>query len=466
MGVIGKTMTPDLELLSQYATHGDETAFAELVRRQVNLVYSVALRVAHGNGAMAEDVTQSVFTDLARKAGPLSHHQALAGWLHTSARYTAMKAIRSEQRRQTHEKEATMHDLAPTTELDWEQLRPILDEAVGRLHEKERAAIVLRFFQGLSHREVGEALGLNENTARKRVDRALEKLRAQFTRTGITVSATVLASAITANSVQAAPVGLAGKISRLSIASATGGTSILTSALLRIFLMSTKTKIAAFAVTAAMLAFLLTDPFHWFGQSLSPSPIAAATPPPSISPTTKISLPPKAVAAPTPPLAPTVAIQSAATISTKPALASPRSANPQSDLNSALVDIATRLRAGDLEGTLKTYLPVPMTEQQVAQTREIISLVQMLPSSSKEMSLIWPQMLDKLVDQTPTLSDEGNHAAYTMPVIAGLPAADTEKPGYLVLTKSKGLWYIEQFSMSGYEIDMRPSAEQKKNPQP
>ncbi|HTB62566.1 MAG TPA: sigma-70 family RNA polymerase sigma factor, partial [Opitutales bacterium] len=217
-------MTPDQELLQRYAKDGDETAFAEVVRRQVNMVYAVALRVTHGNAALAEDATQSVFTDLARKAGPLSRHHALAGWLHTSARFAALKTVRGEQRRQNHECEAArMHAIDNSPATDWDSLRPMLDDAVGRLREDERAVVVLRFFQGLSHAEVGDALGINENTARKRADRALENLRAHFARLDIPISAAVLASTLTANGAQLAPAGLAGKITKSSLAGAAAG---------------------------------------------------------------------------------------------------------------------------------------------------------------------------------------------------------------------------------------------------
>ena len=140
-------MTPDNELLRLYSARGDEAAFAEVVRRHLNLVYGLAVRLLNGNAALAEDVTQSVFTDLARKAGQLRQHETVVGWLHTSARYAAAKAIRAEATRVHHEQEASaMNDPATTTVDSFAQLRPLLDEAVGDLNDRERDAVLLRFF--------------------------------------------------------------------------------------------------------------------------------------------------------------------------------------------------------------------------------------------------------------------------------------------------------------------------------
>src|SRR5437016_14083178 len=103
-------MTEDGNLLRQYAQTGSEQAFSELVRRHLPLVYSAAARQVHGNSAMAKDVAQSVFIDLARKARSLANRELLAGWLYTSTRLAASKAIRSEQRRQIRERiAASMH---------------------------------------------------------------------------------------------------------------------------------------------------------------------------------------------------------------------------------------------------------------------------------------------------------------------------------------------------------------------
>ncbi|MDB6170315.1 MAG: polymerase, sigma-24 subunit, subfamily, partial [Verrucomicrobia bacterium] len=170
----------DAELLRRYVETGSQDAFTELVRLRIGLVYSAALRLTHGDAHRARDVTQIVFSDLARKAPSLCHHRALVGWLFTSARYAAATLARSERRRLVREQEAhLMHeDLAsPDAEIPAERLRPLLDDALHQLTDIDRRALLLRFFDGCSMAELGGYLDLSESTAKKRVERALEKLR-------------------------------------------------------------------------------------------------------------------------------------------------------------------------------------------------------------------------------------------------------------------------------------------------
>jgi len=217
-------MTPDSELLSRYARTHSEDAFAELVRRHVNLVYSAALRQVNGDAHLAQDVAQAVFTDLARKAGSLARREVLTGWLYTSAHFAAAKIVRAENRRRDREEKfmrEPIHETAP--EPDWEKLRPVLDDAMHELKETDREAILLRFFENRQFTEVGAKLGLNENAARMRVERALEKLRAMFAKRGISTT-TALASVISANAIQIAPANLAATLTTASIASVGTGT--------------------------------------------------------------------------------------------------------------------------------------------------------------------------------------------------------------------------------------------------
>jgi RNA polymerase sigma factor (sigma-70 family) len=219
-------MLPDSDLLRQFADHGNEAAFAELVRRHAYFVYSVAVRVTC-SGALAQDVTQAVFTAMARLAGKLRHYETLLGWLHTTTRHLAINTVRGEVRRRAREQEATaMQQNSTTPETNWAEIGPLLDEAVGQLKETDRDAVLLRFFKHFSHQEVGAALGLGEDAARKRVDRALEKLREHFARRGVTASSALLATAIAENSVQAAPVGLAQNVSSASLAAAGAATDL------------------------------------------------------------------------------------------------------------------------------------------------------------------------------------------------------------------------------------------------
>ncbi len=215
-------MKDDTELLQQYADHGAEEAFAELVRRHVNLVYSAALRQLNGDAHLAADATQIVFSDLARKAGAVAGHRVLAGWLFTSTRFAAAKLVRTERRRQAREQEAqrmqALFQDDPAARLDWQRVRPVLDEALGELGAGDREAILLRFFEGRDFAAVGARLNVADNTARMRVERALEKLRARLERRGVTSTSAALAMALAQQAVAAAPAGLAATVTGAALA--------------------------------------------------------------------------------------------------------------------------------------------------------------------------------------------------------------------------------------------------------
>jgi RNA polymerase sigma factor (sigma-70 family) len=211
----------DQEVLREYATTGSEAAFARLVDRHLDLVYSAALRQT-GNHAMAQDVAQAVFTILARKAASLRHETVLAGWLFRAVRYAALDARKIEARRQTREQKAAqmqLTDCSDDTGIQWEQFAPLLDEALTALGTKDRHAILLRFFEKKSFDEIGKTLGGNENSARLRVVRAVDKLRGFFRRRGVTVSAAALSGALLSNAVQAAPPALASALAIRATAS-------------------------------------------------------------------------------------------------------------------------------------------------------------------------------------------------------------------------------------------------------
>ena len=249
-------MTPDSELLRRFAKTNSEDAFAELVKRHVNLVYSAALRQVGGDTHLAQDVAQTVFTDLARKATSLSRRESLTGWFYTSAHFAAAKIARTENRRRDREEKfmrEPIHETAP--EADWEKLRPTLDEVMHELKETDREAILLRYFENRPFAEVGAKLGLNENAARMRVERALEKLRSFLTKRGIT-TATALASVISANAIQIAPANLAATLTTASIATAGTGTFTL----LKIMTMTKlKLGISAIVVAGAATAFVIQN---------------------------------------------------------------------------------------------------------------------------------------------------------------------------------------------------------------
>jgi uncharacterized protein (TIGR03435 family) len=220
-------MTDDMALVREYAERNSEEAFATLVSRYVNLVYSVALQQVH-DSHLAEEITQAVFVILARKAKSLGAKTILSGWLCRTARYACANALKIQHRRQRREQEAYMQSTLnePEPEDAWAQIAPLLGAALAQLGQKDHDAIVLRFFDGKSMNEVGAALGVSENLARTRVSRALEKLRKFFMQRGVAFSTTVMASAISANSVQAAPIGLA-----TSAVATAKGTAVATSTL-------------------------------------------------------------------------------------------------------------------------------------------------------------------------------------------------------------------------------------------
>ena len=198
----------DIALLRQYVERDSEEAFAMLVTRHMDRVYSVALRHT-GNSHQAEEISQAVFVILAKKAQHLRKDVILAGWLYQTARLTALTLVRSEIRRARRELQAQMQNALNENESELcSQIIPLVDAALAGLSETDRNAVVLRFFYGKSLREVGMALGANEDSARMRVNRALEKLRNYFVKHGIASTTAVIAAVISANSVQAAPAGL------------------------------------------------------------------------------------------------------------------------------------------------------------------------------------------------------------------------------------------------------------------
>lgn len=201
-------MKSDMELLQDYVVQRSEEAFETLVSRHINLVYSTADRQVR-DPHLAEDVTQVVFTILARKAAELGPSTIIPGWLYRTAGFVAADALKSRRRREHREQEAHMQSELNQTETElWRHIAPLLDEGVARLGEKDRHAVVLRFFQNKTLNEIGVLLGTTEDGARMRVNRALEKLRQFFVKRGITSTTAIIAGAISANSVQAAPVGL------------------------------------------------------------------------------------------------------------------------------------------------------------------------------------------------------------------------------------------------------------------
>ena len=273
-------MIEDAELLRRYAEERSEDAFAELVRRHLNLVYSAAFRQVGGDLDKVRDIAQSVFTDLARKAAALSRRRVLSGWLYTSACFAAAKVMRGERRRQAREQEAlAMNDLLSPGEPapDWSQLRPVLDDAMHELNEADREAVLLRYFESRQLAEVGSRLGLSENTARMRLERALDKLRLLLAKRGVTSTATALATLLVSQSVTAAPAGMAASVAGASLAGvATGGATALT--LTKIM---TMTKLKISLISAAIIAGIATTTFVVYRHAPPRRPARIASAPSS-----------------------------------------------------------------------------------------------------------------------------------------------------------------------------------------
>jgi RNA polymerase sigma factor (sigma-70 family) len=213
-------LNDDIALLRDYARHNSEEAFAALVSRHVNLVYSVALRSVR-DAHLAGEITQAVFIILARKGDSLGDQTILPGWLCRTARYTSANALTIQRRRQRREQEAymqsTLNEAEPMHEETWNQIAPLLDGATEQLGQKDHDALVLRFFENKKFAEVGANLGASEDAAKMRVNRALEKLRKFFTKRGVSSTTAIIAGTISANSVQAAPVALAKSVTAVAI---------------------------------------------------------------------------------------------------------------------------------------------------------------------------------------------------------------------------------------------------------
>ncbi len=240
-------MTDASDLL-RFARQGDPDAFAAFVARHLDFVYHCALRRTAGDAHLAEDITQEVFAAAARDAKRLAGHPVPAGWLYTTTRNLAAHKIRAEVRRRAREQEAAVTEGDDATPIDWERLRPALDDALDALEEEDRQAILLRFFEGRSFAEVGAGLQLAENAARMRVHRALDRMSVVLRRHGITSTAAILSATLAAQPVVTAPAALAGAISASVAAAATAGAGAGVSA----FLMSSL-KFPLAASTAVLL---------------------------------------------------------------------------------------------------------------------------------------------------------------------------------------------------------------------
>lgn len=244
----------DTLLLRRYVNERSEKAFAELVHRHLNLVYFAALRRVQGDTHRAEEIAQNVFARLARKAATLTGHPVLTGWLYRSALLAAGEAMRAEVRRREREQKAhAMNELLADSPRDanWDEVRPVIDDALRELGTRDQEAVLLRFFENRRYAEIAGVLRIPENSARMRVERAIEKLRAALAKRGVTSTSAALTAVLTTPSAMAAPAGLAQQIATTVLAgAAAAGTGVSFFTLIQIM---TSTKTAALTATAVAL---------------------------------------------------------------------------------------------------------------------------------------------------------------------------------------------------------------------
>ncbi|HYG36220.1 MAG TPA: sigma-70 family RNA polymerase sigma factor, partial [Clostridia bacterium] len=278
------SMTDSGALLQEYVVGRSEAAFGQLVTRHVDMVYSTALRVVGGDAHLARDVTQIVFADLAHKARSLPANLVLGGWLHQHTFFVAAQTVRAEKRRQAREKEAVFMQDSNEASSDsvWQQLAPVLDEAMARLRTRDRDAIVLRYFEQKPLRAVGQALGISEEAARKRIDRAVTALKSLLIRRGVTLSTAAIATFLSVQSVSAAPTGMAAAAlaSAAAAKSAAGGAGLAASVMNLVIMTKLQvTVVGLLFLAGAATPFILSSAVDsWSGRQarLQPQPPALA----------------------------------------------------------------------------------------------------------------------------------------------------------------------------------------------
>lgn len=252
----------DSDLLRRYAETRSDEAFAALVNRHLPLVYSASLRLVSGNAHQAQDITQAVFTEVARRAGALSRHPTLAGWLHTTTHHLACRVIRAESRRADRELKAhAMNALPGEPTPDWSRIRPVLDDALQDLRESDRTVVLLRFLECRNIRSVGRTLGVSDDAARMRIDRALERLRKALGKRGITTTAAALSLSLGTHGVELLPSGLAAHIAAIAAANvAPLGATVVASGWITQFpapLLAMKASLVPTIIAAALVAIPL-----------------------------------------------------------------------------------------------------------------------------------------------------------------------------------------------------------------
>jgi RNA polymerase sigma factor (sigma-70 family) len=238
------------DLLTAFRGSRSEEAFAELVRRYTNLVFSAANRRL-SNSSLAQEATQLVFIRLANGAPKLRTEAELTAWLHRTTLHVSIDLWRSESRRRAREE----HVAAMQTECDepsaWKELAPVVDEALNELNDADRQAILLRFFNHKTMRELGCAFEISEDAAKMRVSRALERLRRHLSARGVACHTIVLGTLLSERAVEAAPAQLGATLAGLKIAAPAGMGSA--AGMLALMMQVSKVKLVS-GIAAAVLA--------------------------------------------------------------------------------------------------------------------------------------------------------------------------------------------------------------------
>ena len=304
------TTASDSDLLGEYVGRGSHDAFAALVARHADLVYAVALRRLHGDRSLADDVAQAVFIVLARRARSLHAGILLPGWLHRTTCYAAANAIKMETRRKKHERQfAGQSDdssrghagLDPQHDAAWRDVRPVLDDALARLGETDRNAILLRYYRGNTVEQTGSALGLSVEAAKKRLQRALDKLRAALVRKGVTLPAATIGAALAAhaNVAGAAQLALvadaaAGALSTSAIgaAGAASAPHLIAKGTITMLTMNQVRLVTAWAVAAVVIVAGGVGLVPRLAPMLFASDKPAATQPADADPPKQVAFPP------------------------------------------------------------------------------------------------------------------------------------------------------------------------------
>ena len=261
---------------------GEAGAFAELVRRHRDWVYSVCLRRL-GDEGLAEDATQVVFLALAREAGKVARHPRVLGWLHRVSRYTAIKIRREALRRERREREVGAMGAKEEVSADWEAMRGVIEEAMDRLSAADREAVLLRFYRQLPHAEVGRAMGVSEEAAKKRVNRALERLRGLVGARGVRVTGAGIGAALLVHGVVRVPVAL-GETLAAGGTGASGQVQVLTRGVLQMMGRAKLVVPAGVAIGVAVVVVLTVPLVRRVGSVVAAGPaesVAAAAPAPA-----------------------------------------------------------------------------------------------------------------------------------------------------------------------------------------